>query len=172
MELEPLFRLVPKQGQSESLSLLNVGRIAFPQCSIFVLEMQALLDARVLHRQHFPMTTTPRTELHETGFELPAATATPEEKALAIAKMAVIDFSVEELDRGYAAYVRGEWQALLHFCAAQGLFPADVAAEALLLRWLPVMEAGFEGGVEIWEGSPSYAEQIGLRPLTIAEFDY
>ena len=52
------------------------------------------------------------------------------------------------------------------FCETEGLLPSDAAAEAILVRWASVLEAGFHGGIDIFEGDPPYAA-TALRELRV-----
>jgi len=43
------------------------------------------------------------------------------------------------------------------FCEAENLLPADVAAEAIIVRWAAMFEARFEGGFGIFKDDPRCA---------------
>jgi hypothetical protein len=113
-----------------------------------------------------------RSEPDLPGFQLPAEHGQREDWERAIDKLNAIPMPVEQLARGYAESLQDGFpciRTLRAFCETEGLLPADVAAEAILVRWYPVMDAQFHGGINIWEGEPCFAETVGLRELSIRE---
>ena len=106
------------------------------------------------------------------GFQLPPFDAQREDWERAFALLNAVPMTLEQIARGYGAAFAPESgglfdvRSLRAFCETEGLHPADVAAEAIIVRWAPVLEAGFEGGIEIFEGDPPYAA-IALRELRV-----
>jgi len=104
------------------------------------------------------------------GFQLPPYDAPREDWVRAFAELNAVPMTLDQIVRGYSAACPAQSggvfdiRLLRAFCEAEGLLPADVAAEAIIVRWEPVLEAGFEGGIEIFEGDPPYAA-MALREL-------
>jgi len=111
------------------------------------------------------------------GFQLPRFDAPRAIWEDAFVRLNSIELQLDQIERGYvraystkSARSRGEPDivALREFCEAEGLLPADVAAEAILVRWSTVMDAAFNG-IDVHEGDPPYVMQA-LRELQV-EYD-
>ncbi len=58
--------------------------------------------------------------------------------------------------------------AIRTFCKAEAVLPADIAAEAIVVRLAPVHEAGCKGGIKIFEGNPPYVN-IAMREFSVSQ---
>ena len=81
---------------------------------------------------------------------------------------------LDQIERGYARaystdvarqYGEPDILALRQFCEAEGLLPADVAAEAILVRWSPIEDAMFND-VDVRDGEPPILMQA-VRELRV-----
>ena len=76
-----------------------------------------------------------------TSFSVPDFDATLEQRQAVLALLNSIALTVQQYEGGVEAFRRGGVAALEDFCASERLLPADVAAEAILLRREPIAEA-------------------------------
>jgi hypothetical protein len=111
------------------------------------------------------------------GFQLPEPDAPRAEWERAFKRLNSVPLSLDQIERGYQAsfvmdpdgVTRGpETRALRVFCEAERILPADVAAEAIMVRWSAVLDAAFDG-VDVLEGPEPYV-MVALRHLEV-QFD-
>lgn len=119
------------------------------------------------------------------SFALPAPGSGRLEREHAIAALNRISISVEQLRHGFGFLVAGYgaervacMERLVHFCRSQGLYPSDVAAEAIAIRanWLRAyIEAGYDPEVDwAYEGfarRPISLEDLGADPEDEPDLD-
>lgn len=102
------------------------------------------------------------------GFQLPAPDAPRAEWEEAFARMRTVKLTYPQIHQGYSASLSGDGSfgdivILRAWCEEEGILPADVAAEAILVRMSPVIDALFD------RPDLSHAEQkaIALRDLEV-----
>lgn len=100
-----------------------------------------------------------------TGFQLPPHDAPRALWEGAFVRLNSVDLELSQIERGFIhaystptarQYGAPDIVALRVWCEAEGLVPADVAAEAILVRWVLVADAAFNG-VDVYGGDPPYA---------------
>jgi len=110
------------------------------------------------------------------GFQLPAYNAPRADSGGAFAELNSVAMTLEHIERGYNTDVKlgpesdglPDILAIRAFCESERLLPSDVAADVIVIRWASVLEASFEGGIEVFEDDPPYAN-IGLRELSASQ---
>jgi len=111
------------------------------------------------------------------GFQLPPHDAARAKWEDAFVQLNSVHLGLDQIERGYRTacstdvarqYGRPDIGALREFCASEGILPADVAAEAILVRWSPITDAMFDG-VDVMDGDPPYVMHA-LRELRV-EYD-
>lgn len=102
------------------------------------------------------------------GFQLPAHNAPRAEWEAAFARMRAVKLTYPQIHQGYSASLSGDGSFgdivhLREWCEEEGIQPADIAAEAILVRMAPVIDALFD------RPDLSHAEQkaIALRDLEV-----
>jgi len=110
------------------------------------------------------------------GFQLPPHDAARAMWEDAFTRLNSLQLELDQIERGYALafstdaarqYGQPDILALRQFCVSEGILPADVGAEAILVRWSPVADAMFNG-VDVMEGDPPYFIRA-LRELRVED---
>jgi len=111
------------------------------------------------------------------GFQLPPHDAARAKWEDSFVRLNSVHLELDQIERGYARSYSTEVAlrcgepdivALREFCTSEGILPADVAAEAILVRWSPIADAMFDG-VDVMDGDPPYVMHA-LRELRV-EYD-
>ncbi|WP_210428617.1 hypothetical protein [Novosphingobium sp. SG707] len=102
------------------------------------------------------------------GFQLPGDNAPRDVWEHAFEQMRSVDLTWEQVQQGYAASLGpdgafGDIVRLRAWCEAQGLVPADVAAEAILVRMSPVIEHMSEAE----DFDEAAQEEMAMRELDV-----
>jgi len=102
------------------------------------------------------------------GFQLPGDNATREVWEHAFEQMRSVDLTWEQVQQGYAASLApdgafGDIVRLRAWCEAHGVVPADVAAEAILVRMSPLIEHMCEAE----DLDEAAQEKIAMRELEV-----
>jgi hypothetical protein len=132
----------------------------------------------------------------EARFVMPTEDATDEERWRALEVLSAIPMTIDQLERGNEIYSRVRYEAmrrayeekelpregqrsddvafaqLERFCQAEGLRPADIAAHAMLLRYVPVQDA-MSGCVNLKAEYPETFASLATGPIDplCMEFD-
>ncbi|HEY1124751.1 MAG TPA: hypothetical protein VGE65_03895 [Sphingobium sp.] len=92
--------------------------------------------------------------------------------------LSAVSLTPEQVERGYQVYIGAGFvshevrlAALRAFVEEEGLQPAHVAAEAILVRAYPVVDA-LSGGVDLKNEVPALYEDIMTGPITATDLGY
>jgi hypothetical protein len=132
----------------------------------------------------------------EARFVMPADDATDDDRWRALEVLSAVPMTIEQLERGNELYSRAQHEAMVaayeakelpaeghrpddvafaqleRFCEAEGLQPADIAAHAMLLRYVPVQDA-MSGCVNLKVEYPETFASLATGPIDpiCMEFD-
>lgn len=89
-----------------------------------------------------------------------------------------VSLTPDQVERGYSVYIGAGFaahevrlEALFKFAETEGLKPAPVAAQAILLRAYPIVDA-LSGGVDLKNEVPAVYEDIMTGPITVTDLGY
>lgn len=114
-------------------------------------------------------------------FEIPDDDEPREVRQAAYDMLNGIKLTVEQLDEGYAVFhdfhdapTRKDFQerrmaAVRDYCKREGLLPADVAAQAIVVRYRPIMSA-WADGVDPRTEFPDTYHEYATGPIDLYEF--
>lgn len=114
-------------------------------------------------------------------FVMPDEEQPREVRQAAYDAMNSIKLTIEQLDTGYAIFrhysddepKRGfqerRMDAVRAYCTRQGLLPADVAAETIIVRYRPIVECWSEG-IDPRRESPTTYAGYAADPMDLFEF--
>lgn len=115
------------------------------------------------------------------NFVMPDEEAPRADRQAAYDQLNSIKLTIAQLDTGYAIFrhyrddepsqgsAERRMDAVRAYCTRQGLLPADVAAEAIIVRYHPIVSC-WAGGVDPRKDHPETYHEYATGPIDLYEF--